>query len=199
MRQQLAVVLALAFSAPSAMADTDFPNPRIENRPVDWCLVPTKQCGKPAADRFCQMRQFRQATHFQGERSNEPTYILGTNQICTQRDFDHCDRFSLIRCESQQAAVRHCVVYEHRDFSGASLQIGDRPVSFGTGTEGISTWNSVAGWNDRISSMKFPQGCQMITWEHEFGRGRSRVWTLGNVRYVGDDWNDRISSVECRC
>ena len=35
--------------------------------------------------------------------------------------------------------------------------------------------------------------------EHELGRGRSRVWNKSRVRYVGDQWNDRISSVEYRC
>ena len=97
------------------------------------------------------------------------------------------------------SADRWCVVYEHRDFGGRSLRIGQRPVTFGTGTEGDSNWNSVSGWNDRISSMQFPAGCQMVTWEHELGRGRSHVWNKGQVRFVGDQWNDRISSVECRC
>jgi hypothetical protein len=99
MRHFIAVVAVLC-SASSAFADIKIPNPRVGGRPVDWCLVPAQQCGKPAADRYCQMRNMGRAIGFRGERSTERTLILGTGGICDLTRFDHCDRFSIIVCDN---------------------------------------------------------------------------------------------------
>jgi len=83
-----------------AFAEIPVQDPRVNGRPVDWCLVPTQQCGKPAADRYCQMQNMGHAVSFRGQRSNERTIILGTRELCDLRRFDHCDRFSLIVCSA---------------------------------------------------------------------------------------------------
>lgn len=93
-------LLTLLCSTSVAFAEIRVPNPRVNGRPVDWCLVPTKQCGKPAADRYCELRHLGHAVRFRGQRSSEKTYILGTREICDLRRFDHCDRFSLIVCSA---------------------------------------------------------------------------------------------------
>ena len=91
-------VLAVLCSVTSAFASSTVRDPTVDNRPVDWCLVPTKQCGKPAADRYCQMKGLGNAVKFEGVRSKERTIILGTGELCDTRRFDHCDRFSRIVC-----------------------------------------------------------------------------------------------------
>ena len=91
-------VLAILCSDSAAFAASTVRNPVIQNRPVDWCLVPTNQCGKPAADRYCQMQRLGRAVEFEGVRSRERTIILGTGELCDTSRFDHCDRFSRIVC-----------------------------------------------------------------------------------------------------
>jgi hypothetical protein len=93
-------LIALACSASFALADIRIENPRVNKRPLDWCLVPAKQCGKPAADAYCKLRNMGHAVRFTGQRSGEPTFILGTREICDLRRFDHCDRFSAIVCSA---------------------------------------------------------------------------------------------------
>ena len=91
-------VLAILCSGSSAFAASVTRNPVIKNQPVDWCLMPSKQCGRPAADRFCGMMKLGNAVEFERVRSSKPTIILGTNERCDTRRFDHCDTFSRIKC-----------------------------------------------------------------------------------------------------
>ena len=97
MRHFIAILTVLC-TASSAFATSTVRNPTMNDRPVDWCLVPTKQCGKPAADRYCQMKSLGRAVSFEGVRSRQQTFILGTGELCDTRRFDHCDRFSVIVC-----------------------------------------------------------------------------------------------------
>jgi hypothetical protein len=100
MKHLIVVVVAVLSFASSAFAEIKVPNPQIDGRPVDWCLTPTKQCGKPAADRFCEMRSMGHAVRFSGQRSETRTYILGTREMCDLTRFDHCDRFTEIVCSA---------------------------------------------------------------------------------------------------
>jgi hypothetical protein len=95
-----AVPFEIAPPKPSTTVRT-IVNPVIRSRPVDWCLVPTKKCGKPAADRYCQMMRLGRALAFDGARSNQQTIILGTNELCDTRRFSHCDQFSRIVCSGR--------------------------------------------------------------------------------------------------
>ena len=96
----IVVVIAVLCFASSAFADIKVPNPRINGRPVDWCLIPTKECEKPAADRYCQMRNMGHAVGFSGQRFETRTFIPGTREICDLTRCDHCDRFSEIVCSA---------------------------------------------------------------------------------------------------
>ena len=78
--QRNIIAVVFIFLASSAWADIRIANPRVNNRPLDWCLVPTKQCGRPAADRYCQIRNMGHAVSFRGQRSTERTFILGTRE-----------------------------------------------------------------------------------------------------------------------
>lgn len=99
MKYLVALTALLCFTV-AAAADTRFTNPRVNKMPLDWCLFPTKQCGKPAAERYCQLRNMGHAVKFKGQRSEAPTYIVGARKICDQSTYDHCDRFSWITCSA---------------------------------------------------------------------------------------------------
>jgi hypothetical protein len=85
---------------PPSFADIEVKDPRVNGRPVDWCLAPTKQCGKDAADRYCQMHNMGPAVSFRRQQSDERTLILGTSELCDTTRFSRCDRFSVIVCSA---------------------------------------------------------------------------------------------------
>ena len=93
---------AILWSAAPALAAITVSNPRVNGRPVDWCLFPARQCGRSAAAHYCQMRNMGTVVRFQGVRSGVPTHILGSGGICTTRQFSHCDRFSTIVCSASR-------------------------------------------------------------------------------------------------
>ncbi len=80
-------------------------------------------------------------------------------------------------------------IYEHDNFSGASLNI----------TRDWSVRYTDDFWNDRISSIDVHPGYVVVIYEHANFRGRSAVlegpWTIRRHR---DFWNDQISSIEVR-
>ena len=83
--------------------------------------------------------------------------------------------------------IRGCIAFQHRDYRGSKFTfngnldvkyIGDR-------------------WNDQISSFACGRGCEMTIYEHrDFV---NRLATLTHTSYVGEAFNDRISSLKVRC
>jgi hypothetical protein len=109
---------------------------------------------------------------------------------------------------SRSGAYRkdYCRLWQHRDMQGARMSIlNEDSVSFAHNNEQASTgWREVdPNWNDQASSALVPPRCDLIVWEHMEGDGASKTWHGGvnglNVNYVGDSWNDRISSARCNC
>ncbi|MDL2207964.1 hypothetical protein LJC09_05160 [Desulfovibrio sp. OttesenSCG-928-F20] len=84
------------------------------------------------------------------------------------------------------AQARHCaaIIYEHANYEGAAqcLQEG----SYNVGDLEIG--------NDALSSLKVSGGNVVILFEHSNYSGRSARVT-GNKSYVGDKWNDTVSSI----
>jgi hypothetical protein len=79
-------------------------------------------------------------------------------------------------------------VWQHRDFRGDMEQLQD-------GVRGPR----IGDWGDKISSVFVEPNCMLNVWQHpEFG-GEFRSFTPGPVAYVGDWWNDSISSFVCTC
>ena len=113
---------------------------------------------------------------------------------------------SAVTADQRVGTYRHayCVLWEHRDLQGASLRMpnGDS-VSFANANPGSTAWSERPEWNDRVSSMTIDRGCRLDVWEHMEGKGASKTWRGGTrgwmVRYVGGNWNDRISSAMCVC
>lgn len=80
-----------------------------------------------------------------------------------------------------------CVYYEHANFAGASnfIAAGTRRKLGG-------------GWDDKISSIACNVHCHVVVYEYREFNGAWADWGA-NISYVGDNWNDDISSLIARC
>jgi hypothetical protein len=86
------------------------------------------------------------------------------------------------------AQARLCAtVWQHRDFAGDWMQIQD----------GANLTN-LDDWNDRISSVSVEGGCKLAVFQHPWHGGNSEEFRR-EIPYVGDWWNDSISSLLCMC
>jgi hypothetical protein len=76
-------------------------------------------------------------------------------------------------------------------------------MDFGGGELQLSPNNSYgdlgSGMNDQTSSVKVPIGCSLTVYSRDNLTGRSKVFLEGDYNFVGEHWNDRISSAECAC
>ena len=68
--------------------------------PIDYCLYPAKQCGHPAADRFCKDMNAGSVISFKWGRSDSGTYIQGTGDTCDLKKFNQCNSLTQIVCGS---------------------------------------------------------------------------------------------------
>jgi hypothetical protein len=104
----------------------------------------------------------------------------------------------------QKPRDAHCTLWEHRDMQGARkvMANGER-VTFARNDVGSSAWRESPTWNDHVSSATIDRGCRLQVWEHVNASGKSKTWSGGPkgllVKYVGSEWNDRISSATCYC
>jgi hypothetical protein len=80
-----------------------------------------------------------------------------------------------------------CVYYQHASFGGGSNSI-----------EGGIRRRLGSEWNDEISSIACNSYCELTVYEHRDFNGAHRTFR-GNISYVGDAWNDDISSMVARC
>lgn len=109
-------------------------------------------------------------------------------------------------------AFAACNVYEHRDYKGASLWIGNgqrllgirdpNPAmpGYSSTTNDHSEWRILyrPDWNDRISSFRVGRGCTITVYEHIDFRGWK--WAAReDMPWVGLPRNDKISDVTCTC
>jgi len=118
----------------------------------------------------------------------------------------------IVACSDAYAEPR-CVVFEHRDYQGASWWLDDGDSLLGVDGETICTtvshcpspptpctvcdWHEPS-WNDVISSFTVDPDCTLTLWEHVDGGAYFR-WPGLSYRYVGDNWNDEASRADCRC
>ncbi|HPJ29788.1 MAG TPA: beta/gamma crystallin-related protein [Methanothrix sp.] len=78
-------------------------------------------------------------------------------------------------------------IYEHANFGGAKQVIG----------VGSYKMSDLSIGNDRISSIKVPQGLIVTLYEHANFNGRTKTF-LEDASYVGDDFNDKTSSISVK-
>ena len=66
---------------------------------LDWCKVFEGQCGKDAADAFCQANGYKSAHSFEIDQNVKvQTMIISNNAICDPAHHS-CDSFKFISCQ----------------------------------------------------------------------------------------------------
>jgi len=81
-----------------------------------------------------------------------------------------------------------CTVYRNRDFRGENAHIEPNlQLEFFSG-----------GWNNAISSLQVSDGCELVAHQNSLFRGDSIRFRQA-VRSLNQQWNNRISSLECSC
>ena len=80
--------------------------------------------------------------------------------------------------------------YEHSNYAGKSQ-------SFGIGTYRADKGQLNGVGNDKISSMRVPQGLKVRVCENE-GGGLCKDFASGDYNYIGNDLNDKISYIEVK-
>ena len=86
-------VMLLVVSSADAAVRT-FANPRIGGLRLDWCLNFSAQCGKPAADAYCQTRGYAGALNFAQAVGAWRTRLIN-GEGCRGAQ---CTSFAYIRC-----------------------------------------------------------------------------------------------------
>jgi hypothetical protein len=60
-----------------------------------------------------------------------------------------------------------------------------------------------AAWDDRVSSLRVLPGCRLRVWENAGKKGDHRSYVAERrareVSWIGEAWNDQISSLTCAC
>lgn len=118
----LLLLLGLLFCGGPASADQTYNQPRWFDDRLDWCLNWSSNCGKPAADNFCQRRRFTAAAEFAPERGVGRTRVSGTNQVC---EGANCVGFRFINCTGAISSDRK---FQNPSWNGTRL---DACKSFG--------------------------------------------------------------------
>lgn len=95
----------------------------------------------------------------------------------------------------------YCELYEHRDFEGRRSTIRNGSgKDWWCGDIGSTAFQCRdSRFNDIFSSVIVPSGCHLEVYRLENSGGESRTWSGKTVYYVGDSWNDDISSARCWC
>lgn len=87
-------------------------------------------------------------------------------------------------------AAGKVLLFEHKDFLGSCW-------AFGVGQKAMMAEEPFYISNDTISSVRVPQGYELILYAARDFQGASRRIT-GDVAYLGDEWNDIASSLQVR-
>ncbi|MCI5142131.1 MAG: hypothetical protein D3909_10520 [Candidatus Electrothrix sp. ATG1] len=76
-----------------------YPVPIYLGYSLDWCKTFEHECGKPAADAFCQQLGYLSASEF-SKKSNVQveTMTIQDNTLCNPQQ-SQCDSFSYINCK----------------------------------------------------------------------------------------------------
>ncbi len=88
---------AATFPSFAAVETTVVAKPVWKGHALDWCLNWGADCGKPAADKYCQSGGYDKSTDFVfWENLGQTTRLIGSNQVCD--DAALCDSFKSITC-----------------------------------------------------------------------------------------------------
>ena len=105
-------VLVLGFSIDAKAAH--FAYPKWNGYALDWCKNFENDCGKPAADLFCQKKGYPQAISLvKLDRVNVETMTIGQNAICDPRTHQ-CDSFASIDCQETVKTFNYPTYYGYK-------------------------------------------------------------------------------------
>jgi hypothetical protein len=76
-----------------------FKKPKWNGRRVDWCLVFAFACGEYAANDFCRMQGYKEASSWEEDENIGDTVLLGSAANC---QLAFCDGFESITCSVSQ-------------------------------------------------------------------------------------------------
>ncbi|KAH8834380.1 hypothetical protein DL96DRAFT_1810664 [Flagelloscypha sp. PMI_526] len=76
------------------------------------------------------------------------------------------------------------------------INYGDDPLGVGSSVVPTGCINLPSGWNDVVSSIVVTSGYQCAFWT-DINCAGSTFTATGSVAYVGDAFNDKISSLQC--
>ena len=118
-------------------------------------------------------------------------------RICTTLGFAHKWRsvFGKLLIDNCEHSYYHreirTIEWNHGAFGFEHAWYGGREIHFPAGR---FDWGSFP--NDFISSIKVDWCHELIVYEHTRFTGKARVWRgETNDPWIGDEWNDEISSV----
>lgn len=85
------------YTAPTltTLAPGEFVNPQVDGVALDICREWGANCGKPAADAFCQSQSYSHSLSHREQHDTPPTRVIGSGQLCDQ---SFCDRIVWIQC-----------------------------------------------------------------------------------------------------
>jgi hypothetical protein len=106
LRSIIITAAALSLSVGAASAEdpeiTKVNKPKWKGYALDWCLTWATDCGKPAADKWCQSGGYDKSVGFaKWNDIGQPTRVIGSNQVC---DEQACDSFLYVTCTKEAAA-----------------------------------------------------------------------------------------------
>jgi len=71
-------------------------NPKVNGMALDYCMKWAQNCGKPAADAWCQMNGYSESINYILKRGAPPTRNISTGKICNK---SYCGRIVEIKCK----------------------------------------------------------------------------------------------------
>lgn len=129
-----ALLLMSSFSVANA-ENTTVNKPVWKGHALDWCLTWATDCGKPAADKYCQSGGYEKSVSFSiWQNPGVSTRLIGSNQVC---DEEECDSFLKIVCTKADAEEDEPVESEEVTYS--------KPMAGGRRLDWCLTWGADCG------------------------------------------------------
>lgn len=164
----------LVLSMPAcALADVVINDPKVDGYGLDYCREWAANCGKPAADAFCEAKGYRQAISWKVRKDNQKTRIINGGQVC---DAPACDRITSVTC--QEARVRI-----------------DNPMINGYGLDYCREWAANCGKPAADAFCQTKGYRESSSWKVRKDNQKTRIINGGQI--CDNTQCDRITSVVC--
>lgn len=90
------MVACFKADAPGEDEEVTFKKPKYKGKRLDWCREWSANCGKPAADAYCEFKGFSGSTDFAMAEDIGNTRLISNGQSCTE---PFCDGFKFVTCK----------------------------------------------------------------------------------------------------